>query len=272
MTIFDPEERRKSFAELVALAPKHNSESCGRPGCRRCAGPHVASVPKAGTNPHRVAKQRRRDPNPFDVLVAPLRSHAPSMPDHLTKLMLTLAAAITDHGDDRWTRLLAWEKRELSVSLTREEPDEDTDEDGQARRKVVSSATEEERSDDRRAGRYAEDARHTSTRLLTTLTSRPTAHAVQTDVVRLRFLLAIAESRVPRSLKSREMQASQAAADGWCRSCIRVGIFEPIGVRATGEPFYRDLCRWCGSNKGDLEQPPAHMLRVHHRLPERKVS
>lgn len=256
---------RLSFEEVAARAPKHDPAACTRPGCRRCAGPHDASPPKVGRNPHDAAKRNHREPSPWDALVQPLRTVAASMPD-LSKSMLTLAEAITVHGDDRWQRLLAWEKHQLSVSLVREEPDEETDEDGRTLRQV-SARTQEDRDDDRRASRYANDARQATRRLLDTLAA-PTEHTLSTDVQAVRYLIAIAELRRPRTLKSREVLASQAATDGWCRSCFRVGVFEPIGLQPDGTPRWRDLCRWCGRNKGDSPQPPVDMVRVHHRLPD----
>lgn len=261
-----------SFEEVAALAPKHDPAACARPGCRRCAGPHAASPPKVKPNPHDAAKQNHREPSPFDPLVKPLRTVAASMPDPLGKSMLTLADAIAIHGDERWQRLLAWERHTLTVSLVREEPGEDTDDDGRPIRRQVSSQTEEERFDDVRAGRYAEDARQATMRMRTLLMRMPTEHALHPQVQSVRFLIAVAELRKPRTLKSREVLASQAAADGWCRSCFRVGVFEPIGLQPDGTPRWRDLCRWCGSNKGDDPQPTIDMVRVHHRLPESRKA
>src|SRR5690606_39217565 len=121
--------------------------------------------------------------------------------------------------------------------------------------------------------RYAQEARDQAHHLLhlLTLTPLPTS-GVWKAVIRLRFLLAVAELRRPRQLKSREVTAMQAAQDGWCRSCFRVGVFEPISLRKTGEPYYRDLCRWCGQNRNGQEQPTMDMVRTHHRLPGRRPA
>lgn len=204
---------------------------------------------------------------PFDGLVLPLTTRAPETTTRLAGLMLGLAAAITDHGEERWGRLLAWEKLDIGVSLVRHEPG--VDQDPTAPKPTLSSVDERDRADERRASGYAQDVRTTARHLAHLLEQHSNDHAVHNAVVRLRFLIAVAEARTPRQLKSREILAAQAATDGWCRSCFRVGIFNPIGLRPTGQPYYRDLCRWCGENKAGQDQPTIHMLRVHHRLPVR---
>lgn len=185
------------------------------------------------------------------------------MPTKLARHMRTLADAISQHGDERWQRLLDWERYGISVSLTRQEPGED-DIDAPG---TVSDRTRDERADERSTSRYAEDTRRACA-VLEKLLIEPEEVKLWGPVAQVRYLLAIAELRTPRANKSRAIAAAQAANDGWCRSCIRVDVFEPIGVRPSGEPYYADLCRWCGRNRGEGAQPTLDMVRVHHRLPQ----
>lgn len=260
------------FADLASRAPHHDPQVCTRVPCGKCVDRGSATPPP--TVDHQARALIRREPCPYHELIPHLTAIAALVPHDLADLTLGLASAITRYGEDRWQRLLAWETRNLGVSLVREEdPEPEPGEDGKPTRPALTSKQEQDRHDDTRAASYAQDARDTTARLLELCHApqRSSSHLRKT-VVHLRFLIAVAESRKPRQLKSREIQAAQAAADGWCRSCFRVGVFEPIQTRPGGEPFYRDLCRWCGSHKGTADQPPVDMLRIHHRIPERRKA
>lgn len=263
----------RDFATLASVAPKHDPASCTRHPCRRCMGDHTPNPP--APKGHRVAPHKPpRLPSPFSSLVVPLTAAAPTVSGKLAQLMLDLASAITDHGDERWQRLCDWEARSLGISLIRPEVGDDDDKptsDGPRRGSRLPEDRERELAEDRRAGRYAQEVRDLAAKTLRSLTLTPPVVS-KASVSRLRFLLAVAEQRRPRQLKSREITAAQVAADGWCRSCYRVGVFEPISLRPTGEPYYRDLCRWCGQNRNGLEQPSIDMVRTHHRLPMRRPS
>lgn len=56
------------------------------------------------------------------------------------------------------------------------------------------------------------------------------------------------------------------APDDWCTSCFRnAGHHTPITLRKSGEPYYADLCKWCGEWRtahGTL--PPVAILRARH--------
>lgn len=258
------------FHEIAERAPTHDPSSCTRIPCRRCSGPHLPSVPRPvdrAVRPH-----VDRHVSPFDPLAPLLAEHAPDAPERLAELMLGLAAAITHHGAERWHRLLVWEKRDIGISLTRHEPVND-ERPASETRLMLPAETEADQAENRRTGFYAQDARTAAAHLHGILPLLPDMnHPVKSDVLRLRFLIAVAQSRRPRQLKSQEIAAAQAATDGWCRSCFRVNMFEPVGLRPTGEPYYRDLCRWCGQNKGDQDQPTIDMVKIHHRIPVRKAS
>lgn len=262
------------FSKRALLAPVHDPLTCTREPCARCRPVTPGRTPRRVD--HRVARFVDRSLNPLTPLVPLLRGHAPHAPTDLGTAMLSLADGIRDHGLERWRRLVAWEALTLphGISLVRDEPaDPDEDNPDSAPRPRPVSLTEEQfRAEEARASRYAEDTRVTAAKLSQALATPPDHHQAHGAVFHLRFLLAVAEARRPRQLKSREIQAAQAAIDGWCRSCYRAGVFEPIAMRATGQPYYRDLCRWCGSRKGTSTEPALDMVRAHHRLPARREA
>lgn len=60
---------------------------------------------------------------------------------------------------------------------------------------------------------------------------------------------------------------TDAALDGWCRSCYRNdGHLQPIATRPDGTRRYRDLCRRCGEFAAahDGHHPPLEFLRIWH--------
>lgn len=62
--------------------------------------------------------------------------------------------------------------------------------------------------------------------------------------------------------------AEPSPGDEWCRCCWKDGKYcEPVTVRrATGQPYYRGLCRWCGDMAKQLRQePPTWMVAKRHR-------
>lgn len=274
MTDFEQleDDDRVPFSVLAARAPAHDSATCTREPCGRCRPKGKPRVPKPVD--HDVARHRPSVTNPWVPLAPLLRTMAKVMPADLAKQMTDLADAIRDHGQERWERLLAWEHRTppggISLVHTEGGPDEDDPDDG-PRIPTISLTEEQLRNLDHAAGRYAEQARTAAARLHAALAPVPAAaHTIKGLVHQVRFHVAVAEARKTRRLLSREQTAAQVAADGWCRSCYRVGVFELIDKRPTGEPYYTDLCRWCGSHKGDQAQPPMDLLRLHHRIPERK--
>ena len=113
----------------------------------------------------------------------------------------------------------------------------------------------EDRIEDARATRYHSE--------LDTLTRRMLA-----DATRLEELRAIVIPQRPATVGTRDMQAAQLAADGWCISCARDRddqgrpFLEPV---AQGK--YADACNWCGrwraGNNGN--QPPIDLVRYRHR-------
>lgn len=261
------------FADLASRAPHHDPLFCTRVPCGKCR-PHDKAQPPKPVD-HEVARQRRSITNPWNPLTPLLRTMAKVMHHDLAKQMLDLADAIRDHGQERWERLLAWEHRTPpgGISLVHAEPGEADQPDDGPRTPTISLNEEQLRGLEHAAGRYADQARTAAARLTAALAPTPAAaHTVRRLVHQVRFHVAVAETRKTRRLLSREQTAAQVAADGWCKSCYRVGVFELIDKRSTGEPFYVDLCRWCGSHKGTADQPPVDMLRIHHRIPERRKA
>jgi hypothetical protein len=123
-------------------------------------------------------------------------------------------------------------------------------------------AETDERIDDRRedaaAARYKPE--------LAALTKR-----LEADLARLTRIHQICNPEPAKSLATRDMQVAQVEADGWCGHCWSDDQFlEPIALRPSvapipSRPYYRGLCRWCGSFKrehGTL--PPIALLRKHH--------
>lgn len=53
----------------------------------------------------------------------------------------------------------------------------------------------------------------------------------------------------------------------WCVVCWKDDRYcEPITTRASGQPYYRDRCRWCGDMTKLLgTDPPTSMVRRRHR-------
>lgn len=58
-------------------------------------------------------------------------------------------------------------------------------------------------------------------------------------------------------------------ARDWCRSCWRIDrTCTPVTRRASGEPYYAGLCRWCGALRGELRMkettlPPRALVAAH---------
>lgn len=85
-------------------------------------------------------------------------------------------------------------------------------------------------------------------------------------LMRIRFLYAEVNRPTIKSLPAKEMQLAQVATEGWCVSCWRDDRWcEPIAKRPTGEPFYKDRCRFCGQWKAEHGQdPPLVILQKRH--------
>lgn len=95
------------------------------------------------------------------------------------------------------------------------------------------------------------------------------------DVARADRLMEIANPPDRRRLKHGEKQAAQIAAEGMCVSCWRGGEKQEIELRPESDPevpakpYYKDLCRWCGTFKATHGQlPPASLVAKHHRVGE----
>lgn len=74
-------------------------------------------------------------------------------------------------------------------------------------------------------------------------------------------------TRYPAQAQTRADVEAQPGED-WCRSCWRDRKYhEPVGRKATGVPYYRGLCRWCGQLARDLGVvlPPLELVERKHR-------
>lgn len=102
---------------------------------------------------------------------------------------------------------------------------------------------------DRQASRYHDEVKSIVNRMAA-------------DADRLRQIIEIADQRQPRQIAGKDMLATQVAAAGFCVSCWRndqhcVEIEIRTSGPAAGQPYYRDLCRFCGGWKaeyGDIPQ------------------
>lgn len=105
-----------------------------------------------------------------------------------------------------------------------------------------------DRRDDRAAAAYQLE--------LDTLTRR-----IDSDVHRLRRIIAITNPDRPKELRHSEMTSAQLIADGWCPSCFRDNRYlEPL---AAGR--YSDRCRPCGEYRArENQDPPQDALRIIH--------
>jgi hypothetical protein len=66
-----------------------------------------------------------------------------------------------------------------------------------------------------------------------------------------------------RGARAANVQEMEAA--GFCGSCWRVQERRDIQTRPTGERYYADRCRWCGSFRSRRgEDPPLALLRIYH--------
>jgi hypothetical protein len=81
------------------------------------------------------------------------------------------------------------------------------------------------------------------------------------DLHRLMVLHAICDPDGIRKPASRELQAAQVAADGWCISCWR----DNQHLEPTMKGQYRDRCRFCGDwRRQHQADPPLAILAARH--------
>lgn len=61
--------------------------------------------------------------------------------------------------------------------------------------------------------------------------------------------------------------AAPTAPPGWCTSCWRDDrTHVEVTCRPDGQPYYADLCRFCGSFRREYAQlPPLKILKAHHQ-------
>lgn len=154
-----------------------------------------------------------------------------------------LRARLEKDGDLIWQRTEDWVKPRVPAAGER----------GGGSGEGPSDYVLEERKDDAAASRYYAEVR--------AITKRMTDDS--------RRLCEIASLAVPPKsavLTNRNLQAAQVAAEGWCVSCWRDELTcEPIALRPTGEPYYKDRCRGCGMWKAEHGQdPPLAILQKRH--------
>lgn len=86
------------------------------------------------------------------------------------------------------------------------------------------------------------------------------------DMERLSRLREILFPPQPLKIAGKHMLAAQIATEGWCVSCWRNDrTCNPIALRPTGEPYYKDRCRPCGEWQAEYGQdPPMSILKLRH--------
>lgn len=190
----------------------------------------------------KCAKRREANPpNPVDHNVA-ARRKASGREVALGRLLQELGRRIEAEGETAGERFAQWQR-------TREIPRDSNRGGGNG------GVVYEDARIDRREDQYAAALRDRWLRCNTKLL----ALAGEAE-----WLLDAA--KVTKAL-GKDRSAAQAAADGWCISCFRDDQhLTPIGLRPTGEPYYRDRCRGCGEWRASTgEDPPLEVLRTRHR-------
>lgn len=86
-------------------------------------------------------------------------------------------------------------------------------------------------------------------------------------------------ARTPEQIKDiRKVAEGELDTEGdeWCRSHLRVAVLEPIELRKTGEhagkPYYKGMCRSCGSLLADLKAAHKKRFRTYHLPPVELVA
>lgn len=84
---------------------------------------------------------------------------------------------------------------------------------------------------------------------------------------RVKPCLACGTPRPVRSKRASDLDGVDVAADGRCGSCCRdARHLAPIETRPDGARYYADMCRWCGSFRGQHGiDPPIPLLPIRHR-------
>jgi hypothetical protein len=171
-------------------------------------------------------------------------------PDRLAEALRLASIAVERDGPLTWDRVQDW-------TLPGRMPSRGERGGG------LVDAEDDQRIDDRRedaaAARYKPE--------LEALTRR-----IDADVARLQRIIAICNPDPPTTLRDKDRLRSQLEADGWCGSCHRNDqTCVPIALRpakapAPSAPYYKGLCRFCGSFKASHGVlPPVVILRLHHK-------
>lgn len=176
--------------------------------------------------------------------------------DDLTRLagQIRLAGELLDlDGENAWTTTKNWAATGISAqNLDNDRTSNRSDDDGYPI--TIHDPT----------GNAASDT-----------TTDPAAHDrlhrilvhVANDTGDLIDLLRTATPSTPKPGRA-EQQRAELVTDGWCTSCFRDGGYlEPITTRrGDGEPYYVDVCKWCGEYRScnDGELPPVTILNDRH--------
>ena len=152
-----------------------------------------------------------------------------------------------ERDDLLWQRTVDWQRIQKHADDSR----------GGGSGEAASDDVIEDRIGDATAARYHDEVQALARRILA-------------DLQRWQKIASIVLPPQPRKLQGRDMLAAQVAAEGWCVSCWRdEQTLVPIPVKASGpqkgQPYYTDLCRFCGGWKGEHGQvPPIDILQRHH--------
>lgn len=169
--------------------------------------------------------------------------------ERLADRLQDIATVVRRDGPVAWERVEDWTVARMPAH--REPLDDDQEERARSGRSEVD---EDDRREDAAAARYKDELR--------TVVSRVVA-----DLNRVETIISVCCPTPSKHLSNRDLLVAQVAAEGFCVSCWRDDqfLFE-IELQGNGTPYYKDLCRWCGSWKGNHGSiPPTWIVAKHHR-------
>ena len=176
-------------------------------------------------------------------------------PEQLATRAGAFMVALNMQGPGTWERCDNW--TDSRMPLHREPLSTEEQED--AKRECRSDLDDEERRDAAAAARYR--AR------LEAATARWLAATAEIETI-----ITVCNPPKAKTLKNRDLQLAQVAAEGLCVSCWKddarhtdIELRPEKNPYVKAKPYYKDRCRFCGQWKAEHGQdPPVSILRIHH--------
>ena len=176
-------------------------------------------------------------------------------PEQLATRAGAFMVRLNVQGGGAWDRVDAW----CNPQMPRHREPLSSEEQEEQSRESRSDFDDVERRDDAAAARYKAKLESACARWLAA-------------TAEIETILAVCNPEKPKTLKSRDMQLAQVAAEGLCVSCWRNDEhFTEIELRpeknphVKARPYYKDRCRFCGGWKAEHgKDPPVPILRIHH--------